>query len=111
MCTGSVTATARLGYVAHSRSSLVDVQIIGDDAKLLASHLENFVVVNRVNRCISATLGRPWESCYLRWARGVVNCETLECGDMSQVWVARASRVLASASRDRELFQVHKHTV
>ncbi len=36
---------------------LVDVQIIGDDAKLLASHLENFVVVNRVYRCISATLG------------------------------------------------------
>ncbi len=36
---------------------LVDVQIIGDDAKLLAGHLENFVVVNRVYRCISATLG------------------------------------------------------
>ena len=42
--------------------ALVDVQIIGDDAKLLASHLENFVVVNRVCRCISATLGRPWEA-------------------------------------------------
>ena len=36
---------------------LVDVQIIGDDAKLLAGHLENFVVVNRVCRSISATLG------------------------------------------------------
>jgi len=24
--------------------------------------------------------GCPWESCYLRCARGVVNCETLECG-------------------------------
>ena len=37
--------------------ALVDVQIIGDDAKLLASHLENFIVVNRVHRCVSATLG------------------------------------------------------
>src|SRR4030095_11995740 len=37
--------------------TLVGVQIIGDDAKLLASHLENFVVVNRVYRYISATLG------------------------------------------------------
>src|SRR5207237_3726300 len=36
---------------------LVDVQIIGDDAKLLASHLENFVVVNGVYGWISATLG------------------------------------------------------
>ena len=36
--------------------ALVDVQVIGDDAKLLASHLENFVVVNRVCRCICATL-------------------------------------------------------
>src|SRR5215218_3539439 len=36
---------------------LVDVQIIRDDAKLLAGHLENFVIVNRVNRWISATLG------------------------------------------------------
>ena len=31
---------------------LVDVQIIGDDAKLLAGHLKNFVVVNRVYRYI-----------------------------------------------------------
>src|SRR5204863_10083219 len=37
--------------------ALVDVQIIGDDAKLLAGHLENFVVVNRVHHYISATLG------------------------------------------------------
>jgi len=26
---------------------LIDAEIIGDDPKLLASHLENFVVVNR----------------------------------------------------------------
>ena len=35
---------------------LVDVQIIGDDAKLLARHLENFVVVNRVCRRVRPTL-------------------------------------------------------
>ena len=35
--------------------ALVDVQIIGDDAKLLASHLENFVIVDRMHRCLSAT--------------------------------------------------------
>src|SRR5215468_3149350 len=37
--------------------AFVDVQMIGDDAKLLASHLKDFVVVNRVRRCISGTLG------------------------------------------------------
>src|SRR5215831_17488636 len=35
---------------------LVNVQVIGDDAKLLASHLKNFVVINRVHRWIRATL-------------------------------------------------------
>src|SRR5262249_2328730 len=37
--------------------ALVDVQIVGNDAKLLASHLKNFVVINRMHCCISATLG------------------------------------------------------
>ena len=37
--------------------ALIYVQIIRDDAKLLASHLENFVVVNRVCGCFSARLG------------------------------------------------------
>src|SRR5213083_2741577 len=36
---------------------LIDVQIVCDDAKLLASHLKDFVVVNRVYRCVSARLG------------------------------------------------------
>jgi hypothetical protein len=31
----------------------------------------------------SAQLWVSMGSCYLRWARGVVNCEPLECGDMS----------------------------
>jgi hypothetical protein len=50
-------------------------------------------------------------SCYLRWARGVVNCETLEYGDMSQVWVAHASRVLVSAARRNDLFWSRDQTV
>ena len=56
MCTGSVTAIGALGVRRPFAIALIDVQVIGDDAKLLASHLENFVVVNRVHRCISATL-------------------------------------------------------
>ena len=56
MCTGSVTAIGAFGVRRPFAVALVDVQIIGDDAKLLASHLENFVVVNRVCRCICATL-------------------------------------------------------
>ena len=47
--------------------ALVDVQIIGDDAKLLASHLENFVVVNGVHRCISATLGFHGKPAICAW--------------------------------------------
>ena len=47
-------------------------------------------------------------SCYLRWARGVVNWETLDAVTFA-VWVAHASRVLASASRDRELFKCIAH--
>src|SRR4029077_692656 len=41
---------------------LIDVQIIGDDTKLLAGHLKNFVVVNRVYRCVSGALGLHWET-------------------------------------------------
>jgi hypothetical protein len=36
--------------------AFIDVQVISDDAKLLASHPENFIIVNRVCRCICATL-------------------------------------------------------
>jgi hypothetical protein len=31
-------------------------------------------------------------SCYLRWARGVVNCENLDCGDIAGLGSARGSR-------------------
>ena len=57
---------------------LVDVQIIGDDAKLLASHLENFVVVNRVHRCISATLGVHGKLLFalVKWRRQLGNFVT-----------------------------------
>ena len=33
--------------------ALVDVQIVGDDPKLFAGHLENFVIVNCSRRCVS----------------------------------------------------------
>ena len=47
--------------------AFVDVQIIGDDAKLLASHLENLVIVNRVYRWISATPGFHGKAAICAW--------------------------------------------
>jgi len=47
----------------------------------------------------------------LRWARNAVNCETLECSDLSRVWVAHAARVLVSAARRNELFWSCDQTV
>jgi putative transposase len=41
--------------------------------------------------------GSAWESCYLRLARGVVNSETLECGDVSPLSMRGHVRALQNA--------------
>ena len=84
--------------------AFIDVQVIGDDAKLLASHPENFVVVNRVCRCICATLGRPWEAAICA-GHEASSTAKLWNARHSQVWGAHAStRAGERVSRSRELF-------
>src|SRR3954453_4882394 len=83
---------------------LVDVQIIGDDAKLLASHLKNFVVVDRVYRCVSARLGVHGRPAICAGHVTPSTAKLWSCSDLSRVWVAHAARVLVSAARRNELF-------
>src|SRR5262249_26490048 len=82
----------------------VYVQIIGDHSKLLARHLENFVVVNRVHRCGSATLSFHGKVAICAW-QVASSTAKLWIAATRKVWVAHASRVLASASRNRRVLQ------
>jgi len=47
----------------------------------------------------------------LRWARNVVNCETLQCSDLSQVRVAHVSRVLVSAAPKQSFLELRSNRV
>ncbi len=59
MCTGNVTAIERFGSIKRSRIVLIDVQIIGDDLELIASHLENVVLINCHSRMAETSRFRP----------------------------------------------------
>src|SRR5215831_2162233 len=77
--------------------ALVDAQIIGDDTKLLASHLENFVVVNRVHRCVSAALGLHGKAAI---------CAGPVASSTGKLWTAATCRGLGSARVSRAGFGV-----
>jgi len=69
-CDGSLWKHEPLAIV------LVDAQVIGDDLKLIAGHLEYLVVVNSHGRerNLEHSLGKC--SCYLRWTNRAVKSKS-----------------------------------
>ena len=78
--------------------ALVDVQIIGDDAKLLASHLENFVVVDRVAPALrNSWFGASMGSLVFALSSGLVKSNPADIAGLG----THASRVLVSSAPRR----------